>query len=171
VSVLDIATRYVELGFSVIPVRCDGTKAPLLPGWREFSERRPTGEELLHWFGNGTVAGIGNLYASEILHLSRIHPARPANRLKPAEISRLHEAVQVVLEEAIRDEGSTLSDATYRNALNQNGRYQNKHRVYDRADQPCTTCSTGTIRRIVQAQRSTFFCPECQKKGSATRGR
>ena len=58
-SVLDIATRYVELGFSVIPVRCDGTKAPLLPGWREFSERRPTGEELLHWFGNGTVAGIG----------------------------------------------------------------------------------------------------------------
>ncbi len=59
VSVLDIATRYVELGFSVIPVRCDGTKAPLLPGWREFSERRPTGEELLHWFGNGTVAGIG----------------------------------------------------------------------------------------------------------------
>ncbi len=62
-----------------------------------------------------TVAGIGNLYASEILHLSRIHPARPADRLKPAEISRLHDAVLVVLEEAIRDEGSTLSDATYRN--------------------------------------------------------
>jgi formamidopyrimidine-DNA glycosylase len=112
-----------------------------------------------------TVAGIGNLYASEILHLSWIHPARPADRLKPAEISRLHDAVLVVLEEAIRDEGSTLSDATYRNALNQNGRYQNKHRVYDRADQPCTTCSTGAIRRIVQAQRSTFFCPECQKRG------
>ena len=116
-----------------------------------------------------TVAGIGNLYASEILHLSRIHPERPADRLKPAEISRLNDAVQVVLEEAIRDEGSTLSDATYRNALNQNGRYQNKHRVYGRADQPCPTCSSSAVRRIVQAQRSTFFCPECQKKGRGSK--
>jgi|SRR5580704_4356608 formamidopyrimidine-DNA glycosylase len=113
------------------------------------------------------VAGIGNLYASEILHLSRIHPAHPADRLKPAELSRLADAVRVVLEDAIHDEGSTLSDATYRTALNQNGRYQNKHRVYGRADESCVTCSNGTIRRIVQAQRSTFFCPQCQKTKGA----
>jgi formamidopyrimidine-DNA glycosylase len=114
------------------------------------------------------VAGIGNLYASEILHVSRIHPARRADRLKPSELSRLCDAVRCVLDEAIRDEGSTLSDATYRNALNQNGRYQNKHRVYDRAEETCPTCSIGAIRRIVQAQRSTFFCPECQRlKGQA----
>jgi formamidopyrimidine-DNA glycosylase len=111
------------------------------------------------------VAGIGNLYASEILHLARIHPARRADRLKPAERARLSEAVRLVLEEAIRDEGSTLSDATYRTALNQNGRYQKKHRVYDRADETCPTCATGTVLRIVQAQRSTFFCPKCQKRG------
>lgn len=112
-----------------------------------------------------TVAGIGNLYASEILHLARIHPAQRADSLKPAEISRLNDAVRVVLEEAIREEGSTLSDATYRTALNQNGRYQHQHRVYGRADEICPTCSKGTIRRIVQGQRSTFFCPECQKRG------
>ena len=109
------------------------------------------------------VAGIGNLYASEILHLSRIHPAHPADRLKPAALSRLAGAVRCVLEEAIRDEGSTLSDATYRTALNQNGRYQHKHRVYGRADETCPTCSSGAIRRIVQAQRSTFYCPRCQR--------
>jgi formamidopyrimidine-DNA glycosylase len=109
------------------------------------------------------VAGIGNLYASEILHLSRIHPERRADRLKLPELSRLADAVSRVLMEAIHDEGSTLSDETYRTALNQNGRYQNKHRVYGRADEICPTCSTGAIRRIVQAQRSTFFCPGCQK--------
>jgi formamidopyrimidine-DNA glycosylase len=110
-----------------------------------------------------TVAGIGNLYASEILHLSRIHPGRRADRLKPLELSRLNDAVRGVLEEAICDEGSTLSDATYRTALNQNGRYQNKHRVYGRADETCPTCSNSPIRRIVQGQRSTFFCPDCQR--------
>jgi len=110
------------------------------------------------------VAGIGNLYASEILHLARIHPGRPANRLKSDEIPRLGDAVRRVLEDAIRDEGSTLSDATYRTALNQSGKYQNKHRVYDREGELCSTCLKGAIRRIVQAQRSTFFCPECQRR-------
>ena len=109
------------------------------------------------------AAGIGNLYASEILHLAGIHPARRAGRLKPGEIALLAEAVRKVLNEAIRYEGSTLSDGTYRNAINQAGGYQNEHRVYDREGEFCATCGSGTIRRIVQAQRSTFFCPNCQK--------
>lgn len=78
--------------------------------------------------------------------------------------------VQAVLEEAIRYEGSTLGDGTYRNALNQSGSYQNVHRVYGRAGEVCRTCSTQTIQRIVQAQRSTFFCPGCQplsRRGSS----
>lgn len=115
-----------------------------------------------------TVAGIGNLYASEILHLARIHPARRADSLTPSEILRLGDAVRAVLEDAIRDEGSTLSDATYRTALNQNGRYQQKHRVYGRAEEACPTCTNGAIRRIVQAQRSTFYCPRCQKLKGAS---
>jgi formamidopyrimidine-DNA glycosylase len=110
------------------------------------------------------VAGIGNLYASEILHVAKIAPTRPASQLKSDDVRRLYHATRAVLEEAIRDEGSTLGDATYRTALNENGRYQAKHRVYGRAGAICPTCSQAPIRRIVQAQRSTFYCPLCQRR-------
>jgi formamidopyrimidine-DNA glycosylase len=110
------------------------------------------------------VAGIGNLYASEILHLAGIHPERRCDRIRPAEWEQIHTAMRQVLETAIRFEGSTLSDGTYRNALNQNGGYQNHHRVYDRAGAVCTTCGSESVKRIVQAQRSTFFCTRCQSK-------
>lgn len=107
------------------------------------------------------VAGIGNLYASEILHRAKIHPAIPARTLTNRDIHRLARATAAILDEAIRHEGSTLSDGTYRNALSVNGSYQNAHRVYARFGQPCTTCGVP-VERIVQAQRSTFFCPRCQ---------
>ncbi len=110
------------------------------------------------------VAGIGNLYASEILHLSGIHPDKRCDLLKLAHWQRIHAALIEVLELAIRYEGSTLSDGTYRNALNKSGGYQNEHRVYDRAGETCRLCGTGEIVRIVQAQRSTFYCPKCQRK-------
>lgn len=115
------------------------------------------------------IAGIGNLYASEILHVCGIHPARRASSLTRAEWQRLHAAMIDVLEEAIRYEGSTLSDGTYRNALNQAGSYQNMHRVYDRAGRLCSACQAAEIVRIVQAQRSTFFCPACQTKRRRSR--
>lgn len=111
------------------------------------------------------VAGIGNLYASEILHLAEVHPAHRCDRLTRAQWQRIAAATQEVLEAAIRHEGSTLGDGTYRNALNQAGGYQNHHRVYDRAKQTCPRCGTGSeVLRIVQAQRATFFCPGCQRK-------
>lgn len=110
------------------------------------------------------VAGIGNLYASEILHLAGIHPARPCRQMTGAQWAALAEAALEVLELAIRYEGSTLSDGTYRNALNRAGGYQNQHRVYDKAGQPCPRCRDRQIERVVQAQRSTFFCPGCQTK-------
>jgi formamidopyrimidine-DNA glycosylase len=109
------------------------------------------------------VAGIGNLYASEILHASGIHPTRPCLELSGAEWARIHQSTLQVLSEAIRHEGSTLSDGTYRNALNQTGGYQNHHRVYGREGDVCQACSRATVRRMVQAQRATFFCPECQR--------
>ncbi len=109
------------------------------------------------------AAGIGNLYASEILHLAQVDPARPANTLTRREIDRLAAANRSVLAEAIRHEGSTLGDGTYRNALNQAGDYQNCHRVYQRAGELCPTCARAKICRIVQAQRATFYCPHCQK--------
>lgn len=109
------------------------------------------------------VAGIGNLYASEILHLAGISPRRAASRLTKTHLARIATATQHVLTEAIRYEGSTLGDGTYRNALNKDGSYQNQHRVYQKAGELCTTCAAGVIRRIVQAQRATFYCPKCQR--------
>lgn len=108
------------------------------------------------------VAGIGNLYASEILHVSRIHPERAANELSGSEIQAMHRAIGRILKTAIRYEGSTLGDGTYRNALNQSGSYQNHHRVYSREGEQCGTCKGAEIIRIVQTQRSTFYCPCCQ---------
>ena len=109
------------------------------------------------------VAGIGNLYAVEILHAACIHPARRCDKMSRAEWHRLADAMHQILESAIRYEGSTLGDGTYRNALNKAGGYQNHHRVYDREGKPCPRCGTP-IKRIVQGQRSTFFCPKCQRR-------
>lgn len=109
------------------------------------------------------IAGVGNLYAAEILHVAGVDPRVPSDRLSGPQWQRIHRAICVVLEDAILHEGSTLSDGTYRNALNQDGGYQNMHRVYDRQGKPCLRCGE-TILRIVQAQRSTFFCPACQKR-------
>jgi formamidopyrimidine-DNA glycosylase len=112
-----------------------------------------------------SVAGIGNLYASEILHLAGVHPAARCDRLKRAQWQAVSDATQQILQAAIRYEGSTLGDGTYRNALNEAGGYQNHHRVYDRAGEACNRCGpTRAIQRIVQAQRSTFFCAGCQRK-------
>lgn len=110
------------------------------------------------------VAGVGNLYASEALHSAGIDPRRRCDRLTLAQWGRLEVSLNEILEQAIRFEGSTLSDGTYRNALNKAGGYQNHHRVYDRQGEPCRSCADGVIVRIVQAQRSTFYCPNCQHR-------
>jgi len=110
------------------------------------------------------VAGIGNLYASEILHRSGVHPARRCDRLSKLAWKRIFDSTQLILLEAIEHEGSTLSDGTYRKSKENPGGYQNSHRVYDRAGLSCLTCGQHSIVRIVQSQRSTFFCPGCQKR-------
>jgi formamidopyrimidine-DNA glycosylase len=155
------------------PGRLGPDALEMTPGlWREALQktRRPIKVALLD---QALVAGIGNLYASEILHLSQIHPATPADRISRARIDRLAESVQAVLRLAIKHEGSTLSDGTYRNALNQDGGFQNSplnqdggfqnsHQVYDKAGRECPRCRRQIIR-IVQAQRSTFYCSGCQR--------
>jgi formamidopyrimidine-DNA glycosylase len=126
------------------------------------TSRRPIKVALLD---QKQVAGIGNLYASEILHLAKIDPNAPCCQLKRRQWGKIQKAIVEILEEAIRYEGSTLSDGTYRNALNQAGSYQNAHRVYDREGNRCQQCHRGEIVRTIQAQRSTFYCPRCQKPG------
>lgn len=159
VALLDPEQQRQRLGPPRLgPDALDVTK-PLLRSQLGES-RRPIKVALLD---QSKVAGIGNLYASEILHVAQVDPRQLCSRLKPAQWEAIAAAVVEVLEEAIHHEGSTLSDGTYRNALNQTGTYQNMHRVYARADEPCPRCGS-LIRRIVQTQRSTFFCPQCQRK-------
>lgn len=110
------------------------------------------------------VAGIGNIYASEVLHRARIHPETLCERVSPRAWRRIQAETVAVLNEAIRAKGSTLRDGNYRTASDEPGGFQNMHRVYGREGFKCLACQRGTIRRIVQAQRSTYFCPLCQRK-------
>lgn len=110
------------------------------------------------------VAGIGNIYASEVLHRARIHPETLCLRISARACQRIQAETVAVLKEAIEAKGSTLRDGNYRTASDEPGGFQNMHRVYGREGLKCMACGRGTIRRIVQAQRSTYFCPLCQRR-------
>ena len=132
------------------------------PGWSR--QLRLTNREIkVALLDQTVVSGIGNLYASEILHRAGISPFCRTQDLRRPQAIRLFQAARQVLADAIAYEGSTLGDGTYRNALNQAGGYQNHHQVYQRAGTTCPKCHRGCIQRVVQAQRSTFFCSNCQK--------
>jgi formamidopyrimidine-DNA glycosylase len=106
-------------------------------------------------------AGIGNIYASEALWVAKIHPATKANSLSNQQLTALIKAVPAVLTRALKQGGSTLRD--FMSPDGDEGSYQNEFRVYGREDEPCSRCGTK-IKRITQAQRSTYYCPNCQKK-------
>ena len=111
------------------------------------------------------VAGIGNIYASEILHRVAIHPRTSCRRIRRDDWERIAVATRRVLAEAVALEGSSIGDETYRTADSRPGRAQKRHRVYDREGKPCRRCRTP-IERIVLAQRATFFCPACQARSA-----
>lgn len=103
--------------------------------------------------------GIGNIYADESLWQARIHPARLAASLRPSELERLRKAIRRVLQRAIEDRGSSISN--FVDAEGQPGAYQQRHRAYDREGKPCFRCRRK-IRRAIVAGRSSYFCPRCQ---------
>jgi formamidopyrimidine-DNA glycosylase len=105
------------------------------------------------------VVGVGNIYASESLFRAGIRPTTPAGRLGPARCDRLALAVRETLAQAIERGGSTLRD--FVGSDGSSGYFQLDCFVYDRAGQPCRVCATP-VRQIVQGQRSTFYCPNCQ---------
>lgn len=107
------------------------------------------------------VVGAGNIYASESLFRARIHPKTIAARVSLARCERLVQALKSTLTDALESGGSTLRD--YVNATGEAGAYFTLHAaVYEREGEPCKICSTP-IKRIVQGQRATYFCPSCQK--------
>jgi formamidopyrimidine-DNA glycosylase len=110
------------------------------------------------------VAGIGNIYASEILFRACVSPRRLACNLSKAKAERLHAATRSILSAAIEAGGSTLSDGQFRNVEGDLGYFPHEFAVYDRAGLDCESedCDSG-IKRIIQQGRSTFFCSRCQR--------
>ncbi|MDD3445280.1 MAG: DNA-formamidopyrimidine glycosylase, partial [Zavarzinia sp.] len=107
------------------------------------------------------VAGLGNIYVSEALFRARVAPTREAATVAGARAERLVPAIRDVLTEAIAAGGSTLRD--YVQADGELGYFQHAFKVYDREGETCPACGKATITRIVQSNRSTYFCPRCQK--------
>lgn len=107
------------------------------------------------------VVGAGNIYACEALFHARIDPRTPASRIGPTRAARLLAALRQTLTLALDAGGSSLRN--YRNADGAPGAFQFQAWVYGRAGEPCRGCGS-TIRRIVQGQRATFYCPRCQRR-------
>ena len=111
--------------------------------------------------GGDIVVGAGNIYACEALFTAGIDPRTRSDRLSRPRCQRLALAIRQTLQAALALGGSTLRD--FRDAHGMAGQFQLSANVYGRAGEPCRVCATK-VRRIVQAQRSTFFCPTCQKR-------
>jgi len=106
------------------------------------------------------VVGVGNIYANESLHLSGIHPQRPANRITEKESQLLYKALRKILLSAIQNRGTTLRN--YRDVSGKGGNNSTKLRIYGRHGENCLGCSEQ-VQRIVFSNRSAFFCPRCQR--------
>lgn len=135
--------------------------------------RNPLNSEIIHRLIAGSrqsikswllrqdrLVGIGNIYASEILFTAKIKPTRQARTLRSKELVAVVGATKRILNDAIRHSGTTFSD--FQDAHGLTGSYQRFLKVYERDNQPCRRCKTP-IRRIVQQQRSSYYCPRCQR--------
>jgi formamidopyrimidine-DNA glycosylase len=107
------------------------------------------------------VRGVGNIYADEALFRAGIQPQTIASRLRKDRARRLYDGLVAVLTEAIAAGGSSISD--YVDAEGRKGFFQFSHRVYQRTGEPCVTCGSA-VRRVIVAQRSSHFCPKCQRR-------
>ena len=136
---------------------------PLDVGLAEFSaliaRRKGRIKSLL--LNQTVIAGIGNIYADEMLFEARIHPETPASSLGKKAVERLYDSMKKILTLAIAKKGSTLQD--YRDAEGKAGNFQFFHRVYDRKGEPCVVCGTP-VRMTRIGGRSSHFCPKCQRK-------
>jgi formamidopyrimidine-DNA glycosylase len=114
------------------------------------------------------IAGVGNIYADEALFRARIHPLRPAGKLKPAQLAALRDAVVASLEAGIAAKGATIDD--FRDPYGVQGSFQDQFLVHTRAGEPCPVCGTHIVK-IRAAGRGTYFCPHCQPAPRVRRAR
>ncbi len=138
---------------------------PLSVSWEDFrvlvlGRRGRLKPLLMH---QQVIAGIGNIYANEILFRARLHPARQITRVKEPALRRLYRVMRQVLARAITDGGSSVRDFFAPDGSE--GRYKRRHLVYGKAGRRCPSGCGGVIRRLLGSdQRSSFYCPVCQKK-------
>lgn len=154
---LDEAGRPAELAGLGFDPLVDGLDLSRL---REAASRRSGALKAL-LVDQRVIAGIGNIYADEILFVARLRPARSARSLSAGEWRRLAAAILDVLGAAVAARGSTLSDARYVDLKGAAGAYQHHHAVYGRGGEPCPRCGTP-VTRVRLAGRSAHFCPRCQ---------
>ncbi|HZD61034.1 MAG TPA: bifunctional DNA-formamidopyrimidine glycosylase/DNA-(apurinic or apyrimidinic site) lyase [Anaerolineae bacterium] len=128
---------------------------------KEMLAKRPRGKVKALLLDQTFIAGIGNIYADEILFYAGVHPARPAGSLTNREIERIYEGVRSILAKAIEERGSSI--ASYVDLYGSKGNYTNFLKVYNRTGEPCPDGCTGVIVKIKVAGRGTHVCPDCQK--------
>ena len=152
---LDSHPLLADLGVDPLDDALSGaTLAPLLKG-----KKTPIKAALID---QRVIAGIGNIYASEILFRAGLSPRRSAHTVAGGRAERLAQAIPAVLREAIEAGGTSLRD--YVQASGELGYFQHRFAVYDREGEPCPGCDcAGGVRRIVQSNRSTFYCPRRQR--------
>ena len=140
----------------------DPVEAPM--SWVDFGHLLRSRNTTLKAFltDQSMIAGIGNMYADEILFDSGLRYDRETGSLTTQEIRRLYRSVVEILHEAIKYGGSTLSDGQYVDLFGKSGEYQNHHQVYDREKQPCRRCRRSDIAKVKFGGRSTYYCEVCQ---------
>ncbi|MFZ5453985.1 MAG: bifunctional DNA-formamidopyrimidine glycosylase/DNA-(apurinic or apyrimidinic site) lyase [Thermodesulfobacteriota bacterium] len=170
---LDLAFQDVRRFGQVLVFPPGVVPAPLAQVGREPFSRQVTPKWLVHMargrsraiknflLDGRVLAGIGNIYASEILFATRLHPGTPAGQLTLADWRRVLKETRRILKAAIAKGGTTVSD--YLNSRGETGLFQLELLVYGRDDEPCQCCNQ-TVARMAQGGRSTFFCPRCQKE-------
>ena len=171
-----VELRFIDprtFGFVAVYTPEEWDRSPMKILGRDALDDLPTGPELLAGLRGRTapikailldqrlVAGIGNIYADEILHRARIDPRRAAGSLTAREVSALRRAVRPILSDGLRHGGTSLADNTYRQPDGRAGTYVERLAVYGRAGAPCRRCG-APIEKVTIAQRSTHFCPRCQ---------
>ena len=131
-----------------------------LAALREQLARSSPRQALKPWLlRQDRLVGLGNIYAAEIAHRARLHPARAIASLTARELGRLHRGIVEVLAAAVAHCGTTFSD--FQTVSGSVGSYQQYLRVYGREGEPCLACGAA-VAKLVQQQRSSFFCPTCQ---------
>ena len=136
---------------------------PLEIGFADFAARLASRKTRLKalLLDQEFLRGLGNIYADEALFRARLHPLRTGASVGPRKARALHGAIQAVLRAAIVAGGSSIRD--YRDSRGEPGAFQHEIQIYGKAGTPCVTCGTR-VRRFLVAQRSTHFCPRCQRR-------